>query len=106
MQVVVGSVLLLFMPIAFKLVPASEFKWSWYSIGLTFVAACGSLLANIFMYSALKGNQNTGSSVMLISLYPVVTLLLSAIFLHEQFAFGKILGVISMIGGAFLLSLC
>jgi EamA-like transporter family. len=104
MQIVMSFGFMLFIPVALKMVPPSEFKWSWYSICLTFFATILSIIANVCLYTSLKGNQNTGSSIMLVSLYPVVTLVLSAIFLHEQFSALKITGVVLMIVGAFCLS--
>lgn len=108
MQVIVGLVFLVYMPFAFRLQGVSNpltYNWSYYSVALTVVATAFSIGANILLYMSLKGSQNTGSSTMFISLYPVVTLLLSYMFLHEQLTLTKILGVAAMIGGAILLSL-
>jgi drug/metabolite transporter (DMT)-like permease len=107
MQIIIGAAFLIFIPFAIKVEGGlGNLKWNAISIALSFIAAFLSITANIIMYSALSNNKNTGSSVMLIALYPVVTLLLSAIFLQEQFSPGKIVGVLAMIGGALLLSFC
>ena len=107
MQVIVGIVFVFYMPLAFKLQGTTplEFKWSVTSVALTVAATIVSIAANILLYMNLRGNNNTGSSTMILSLYPVVTLLLSYTFLHEQFTNTKIAGVIAMIAGAILLSL-
>lgn len=108
MQVVVGCVFVAYMPLAFRLQGVSNpftYNWHWGSVLLTIGATVISIAANVFLYMALKGSTTTGSSTMLLSLYPVVTLILSYFFLHEQFSTTKIIGVISMIGGAILLSL-
>lgn len=108
MQVIVGLVFIVYMPLAFRLQGVTNpltYDWSYYSIALTVVATIFSIGANVLLYMSLKGSNSTGSSTMLISLYPVVTLLLSYMFLHEQFTLTKVLGVVTMIGGAILLSL-
>jgi transporter family protein len=107
MQIIIGTVFFIFTPIAIWFQGGlSNLKWNTTSITLSFVAAAMSIVANILLYSALSNNKNTGSSAMMISLYPVVTLILSAIFLGEQFSFSKICGVSAMIIGALILSFC
>lgn len=106
-QIIIGIAFISFTPLAIKMEGGlSNCRWNTTSVILTFIAACMSIGANILMYSSLSNNKHTGSSTMLISLYPAVTLILSAIFLHEQFSIGKILGVLAMIGGACLLTFC
>jgi drug/metabolite transporter (DMT)-like permease len=107
MQVIIGVAFFIFVPIAIKVEGGlSNLKWNTTSVVLSFIAAFLSILANVLMYSALSNNKHTGSSVMLISLYPAVTLILSAIFLHEQFSSGKMLGFLAMVIGACLLTFC
>ncbi len=106
MQVVVGLVFVVYMPLAFKLEGVSNpltYKWSTHSVMLTVIATVISIAANVFLYMYLKGNPSTGSSTMILSLYPVVTLILSYFFLHEQFTGTKIAGVFAMIIGSILL---
>lgn len=105
MQFVIAGVFACYVPIAYTFgrnLP--NFKWNAVSAALTFVAAAMSIVGNILMYSALSNNKHSGSSAMIVSLYPSVTLILSAIFLHEQFSIKQIAGVIAMIVGACLLS--
>lgn len=106
MQVVVAIGYVLFIPIAIKLGEYTNpgYKWSLYSVLLTLLATAISISANIFLYLSLKGNNNSGASTMLISLYPTVTMILSVIFLHEQLTYNKIIGVIMMVIGAIFLS--
>lgn len=107
LQIIVGLGYVIYLPIALKLSGIGnplEFHWSLRSVLLTLCATICSILANVMLYSFLKGSHHTGSNTMLLSLYPVVTLLLSAMFLHEHFTLPKILGIASMIGGAILLS--
>lgn len=106
MQVIVGLVFVAYMPLAFKLEGVNNpftYKWSMHSIILTTIATVISIAANVFLYMFLKGNNSTGSSTMVLSLYPVVTLILSYFFLNEQFTGTKIAGVIAMIIGSILL---
>lgn len=106
MQIVIGTAFVCFIPFALKMGDGLDSsKWNLQSILITFGAAVLSLTANILMYTALRNNHHTGASVMLVSLYPTVTLMLSAIFLHETFTGLKIVGVISMIAGAIMLCL-
>lgn len=106
LQSIVGITYMFFIPIAFKLAGVGNpitYKWSYYSVALTATATICSILANIMLYMSLKGSNTTGSSTMLISLYPIVTLFLSAIFLNEQFTPIKIFGITIMVLGAILL---
>jgi drug/metabolite transporter (DMT)-like permease len=80
------------------------YKLSYLSIAIVFIATVFSIGGNVLLYAGLKGNEHTGSSAMLISLYPVITLILSYVFLHEQFSTMKIIGVLSIIGGTIFLS--
>lgn len=107
MQVIMATSFALFIPFAIRMEGGlGNLKWNTQSVILTFVAAFMSIGANILLYSALSNNKHTGSSAMIISMYPAVTLLYSAIFLHEQFSNGKILGFLAMIAGACLLNFC
>lgn len=108
MQVVVGFVFVAYMPLAFRLQGVSnplDYKWNLQSVFLTIGATAISIVANVLLYMNLKGNNNTGTSTMIVSLYPIVTLALSYLFLNEQFTATKIAGVIIMVGGAVLLCL-
>jgi len=102
----VRQYLFFFIPIAIKLsgINPITYKWSIYSILLTVLATVISIIANICLYLNLQGNNHSGSSSMMIALYPVVTLLLSVVFLNEQLSVLKMFGIASMILGAVLLS--
>ncbi|MEO7172793.1 DMT family transporter [Flavobacterium sp.] len=104
MQVIVGIGYMFFIPIAFRMSSGAPLKWSVSSILLTSVATIISIAANVMLYAALKGNKNTGSSTMIVALYPVITMILSIVFLGEQLTVSKVIGVSAMIGGAILLS--
>jgi drug/metabolite transporter (DMT)-like permease len=107
MQVIIGVAFFIFVPLAiWQQGGLHNLKWNTTSVILSFVAAFMSIGANILMYSALSNNKHTGASAMVISLYPAITLMLSAIFLHEQFSTGKMLGFLTMIAGACLLTFC
>lgn len=107
MQVIVGSVFFFYIPVALRMTGVNNplhYKWSIYSVVLTVMATLCSIAANVLLYTTLKGNDNSGSSTMLVSLYPIVTLILSVFILHEQFSINKIVGIIIMILGAIILS--
>lgn len=107
-QIIVGFGYICYLPLALKLSHVGnpfEYHWSTRSIVLTLCATVCSIVANVSLYSFLKGNNHTGANTMLLSLYPVVTLLLSALFLHEHFTWSKIVGIVAMIAGAIFLSL-
>lgn len=109
MQVIVGSVFLFYIPVALKLTGEGfhnpfNYKWSVYSIVMTAIATCCSIAANVLLYTSLKGNNQSGSSTMMISLYPIVTLILSIFILHQHFSLWKIAGVITMLAGTYMLT--
>jgi drug/metabolite transporter (DMT)-like permease len=107
-QVIVGFMYFIYIPIALKISGISNpftYKWSHYSVGLTILATIFSIGAHIILYMNLKGSSSTGASVMLVSMYPIVNLILSVLILHEQFTWLKIAGVITMVVGAFMLSM-
>jgi drug/metabolite transporter (DMT)-like permease len=107
MQVIVGSVFLFYIPVALRLTGVNNplnYKWSAYSVILTAIATLCSITANVLLYTSIKGSDNSGSSTMMISLYPIVTLILSIFILHEDFTMNKVLGVIVMLSGAYLLT--
>lgn len=109
MQVVVGLVFIFYIPVALKMSGVDNpfnYKWSVYSIVLTGIATLLSIASNVMLYMTVKGSNSSGSTNMMVSLYPLVTLILTVIFLHEQLSFGKIMGVLAMIGGACLLTFC
>lgn len=107
MQVIVGSVFFFYIPVALKMTGVNNplhYKWSIYSIVLTSIATLCSIAANVLLYTSLKGNDNSGSSTMLVALYPIVTFILSIFILHEQFSVMKIIGVIIMLAGAYVMT--
>jgi len=107
MQVIVGSVFFFYIPVALRLTGINNplhYKWSVYSVILTVIATLCSITANVLLYSSLKGNTHSGTSTMMVSMYPVVTLILSVFILHEHFTFYQIIGVIVMLIGAYLLT--
>ena len=107
MQVIVGSVFFFYIPVALRLTGVNNplnYKWSVYSVVLTVIATLCSISANVLLYTSLKGNNSAGSSTMMVSLYPIVTFILSIFILHEQFSMMKIFGVIVMLAGAYMMT--
>ena len=83
----------------------SNIKWCYSSVILTATASVLSIFGSLLLNYSLQNNQNSGSQTMMISLFPVVTLFLSVIFLGEKLNNYKIIGVISMIIGTIFLSI-
>ena len=107
MQVIVGSVFFFYIPVALKLTGVNNplnYKWSAYSVILTVIATLCSISANVLLYTSIKGSNSSGSSTMMVSLYPIVTFILSIFILHEQFSIMKIIGVVVMLAGAYLMT--
>lgn len=106
MQIIVGVMYIFYIPFAIKFynVSFSE-KWSIGPIVLTSIATIISIIGNTILFSIIKGNNTSGSLTMFISLYPIVTLLLSVWFLNENISISKILGIILMLLGAIFLSI-
>lgn len=108
MQVIVGSVFLFYIPVALRLTGVNNplhYKWSVYSVVLTVIATLCSISANVLLYTSLKGSEHSGSSTMMVSLYPIVTLILSVVLLSEHLTYMKMAGVVVMIIGACMLSM-
>jgi transporter family protein len=105
MQIIVGICYIIFIPIAVRLSGGiSNIKWSTQSVLITVFCTILSIFANTALYFSLKGNNHAGRSSMIISLYPVITLLLSVIFLKECITLTKLIGIILMIMGAIILN--
>lgn len=107
MQVIVGSVFFFYIPVALRLTGVNNplnYKWSLYSVVLTAFATMCSITANILLYTSIKGSNTSGSSTMMVALYPIVTFILSIFILHEQFSMMKILGVVVMLAGAYIMT--
>lgn len=107
MQVIVGSVFFFYIPVALRLTGINNplnYKWSVYSVVLTVFATMCSITANILLYTSIKGSNTSGSSTMMVALYPIVTFILSIFILHEQFSIMKIIGVIVMLAGAYMMT--
>lgn len=106
MQCIIGLVYILYIPFALKFSGINfNYQFSWYSIGLTALATMFSIAANIILFTYLKGNISGGASNLWVGFYPVVTLLLSIIFLHEKLTLFKIIGILFMICGGIFLTL-
>lgn len=106
MQVVVALGFAIFVPFGIWYQGGwSNIKWSSLSIGLTLAATFLSLTGNILFYTVLKGSHNTGAQSLFLCLYPVITLILSVLFLHETFSVFKVIGIAAMIAGTVFLSL-
>lgn|SRR5574337_1226681 len=106
MQVIVGSVFFFYIPVALRLTGINNplhYKWSAYSIALTAIATLCSITANVLLYTSLKGDNQSGLSTMMISLYPVVTLILSIFILHQHFSPWQLIGVVLMLSGVYLM---
>lgn len=107
MQVIVGSVFFFYIPVALRLTGVNNplnYKWSTYSVVLTSIATLCSITANILLYTSLRGSEHSGSSTMMVSLYPIVTFILSIFILHEEFSIVKIIGVVTMLAGAWMMT--
>jgi drug/metabolite transporter (DMT)-like permease len=107
MQVIVGSVFFFYIPVALRLTGVNNplnYKWSAYSVTLTVIATLCSITANVLLFTSLKGSEHAGSSTMLVALYPIVTFILSIFILHEQFSIMKIIGVVIMLAGAYIMT--
>lgn len=106
MQIIVALGFALYVPFGIHQAGGwSNIKWSPISIALTLIATFMSLIGNILFYTALKGSSHTGAQTMFVSLYPVWTLVLSVVFLHETFTTNKIIGIIAMLIGMVFLGL-
>lgn len=102
-QIVVGFSYVLYLPFALYYFGINNIKWCYSGLLLTFIASFLSIFATLLLNYSLQNNQNSGSQTMMISLFPVVSLFLSIIFLDEKLTYNKIIGVILMITGTVFL---
>jgi len=91
---------LVYMAVSGQLVPIN-----WHASGITFglLAGLAGCLGTIFFYQLLA-REPASLAVPLTSLYPALTVVLAAVFLHEELAPTRIVGIIFALTAVFLLS--
>lgn len=107
MQTAFFSSLSLFIVITGYLLVANQFsslKSDFSGVSIALLAGCFSGIASIIFYMIL-GKNPAGVTVAATSLYPLITLLLSMIFLKEGITFIKSVGFALAILALFLLNL-
>jgi transporter family protein len=94
------AVFLVYMAASGQLVPIN-----WHASGITFglLAGLGGCVGTILFYQLLA-REPASLAVPLTSLYPAVTVVLAAAFLHEELAPTRILGIGFALAAVFLLS--
>lgn len=80
------------------------FKTNLSGISLAILSGVASGLASVFFYLLLEKNP-VGFLVATTALYPLITIVLSVIFLRESLTIAKIAGFILALGALFLLNL-
>ena len=103
MQIVVGLMYLMYIPIALRILGLNNIKNNLSNIWIVVLATAISITANILLYIGLKNSSSSG--ITLVSLYPAIAVTLSAVFLHESLSLYKIIGIIAMILGVIFLSI-
>lgn len=68
------------------------------------IAIIGGLLGEYAYFQAIASAESTGSAVAITSTYPLVTILISILFLGEQITLSSGLGAVMIICGVTLLS--
>ena len=107
MQIVFAGVATILIPFYFYLSNKLQFSNKWDSQGIIFSAlgAFGSILGSIFLYSYIAKGNALGTSLAFVSLYPVVSLLLSVAFLGERLTLMQGISITVMMTGAVMLGL-
>jgi uncharacterized membrane protein len=103
MQIIVGIIYIFYIPIAARMIGVENLKINFLNVSMILISTIISLTANILLYVALKHSET--SSVMLVSLYPAVSVVLAATFLNESLSLFKIIGIITMAIGAVILNI-
>jgi transporter family protein len=94
------AVFLVYMAASGQLVPIH-----WHGSGITFalLAGLGGSIGTALFYQLLA-REAVSLAVPITSLYPAVTVVLAAAFLHEELAPMRILGIVFALAAVFLLS--
>lgn len=94
------AVFLVYMAASGQLVPIN-----WHGSGITFalLAGLGGSIGTALFYQLLA-REAVSLAVPITSLYPAVTVVLAAAFLHEELAPMRILGIVFALAAVFLLS--
>jgi len=103
MQIIVGIIYILYIPIAIRTIGIENLKINFLNASMILISTTISLVANILLYMAIR--QSETSSVMLVSLYPAVSVVLAVVFLNESLSLFKIIGIITMVVGAVILNI-
>jgi transporter family protein len=78
-------------------------KWDAIGIGWALLTGALGALGTLFLYLTLRAAP-TSIVIPLSSLYPIVTVILAYIFLHEEISPTRILGVVCAIAAVWLLT--
>lgn len=100
------NALILILPITIYLLITKQLfplKIEFWGISLALLAGLASGLASVLFYIFLRKNP-AGMLVALTALYPLVTIILSVIFLKEPLTVTKIIGFILALAALFLLT--
>lgn len=104
-QIVSVVVSILALPIILGYLKHDYHKFEFYGLAISIVASILAAIGNILVFNGLAKATNAGSLGVMISLYPVISLILAVIFLHEQITLQKAIATCLMIIGAVTLAL-
>lgn len=106
MQMVIASTSITLVPLYLYLAKGSKsnINCDAYSIVVVVAATIISIIGSLIMFYATAKVSHSGSLGMIISIYPVISLILSVIFLHETINTQKIIAICLMIIGTILLT--
>jgi uncharacterized membrane protein len=106
MQIIASCTVLIIIPTYYAFANYNKIPMKIHlgSVALIVAATFISVVGTTCLYMAVKNNNQTGAIVMLSGCYPVITIILSVFFLKENFTFQKVLGVFTILVGAFLLN--
>jgi len=101
-QLVTEITCLLLIPFLIWKIKSQNLQFTKQGITFTILATIAGVVAGVSFSWAIKIN-NLGQVSTLTSIYPIIPVLLSIVFLKEEFTFTKFLGLIMILSGVILL---
>lgn len=93
----------LFLTIIYIIFNSNKIIFNKIGIIYTILSVVLGIIGGLCLFLVLKNTNNLGSTIFMINTYPIITIILSFIFLNESISLMKFFGIIFIIlGGVFL----
>jgi uncharacterized membrane protein len=98
MQIIAAIVYSSMIPVWYNLAP-KQFEFNWSGIGFAVLCTGIHILGAVMFGLLLKSDNATGVFSVMISASPVVTIILSMLFLHEKFEIRHVVATLLTLSG-------